>query len=463
MAVHNASAFDEGSKEAKDMGIRSTLKRPIKIVFLGAGSMFLYQLFKDAMHLPGVDGHIALVDIDEKRLDLAERFCHKVNLIMGHNWKITASPDRRKVLKGADYIINCIEVSGVHTVAFDNDIPMKYGVGQAIGDTMGPGGLFKALRTVPTLLAVLRDVEKLCPNAWFLNYTNPMSTLCLSVARTFPHLKFIGLCHSVQATSHQLADWAGVDYQQMKWEVGGINHLAWFTKLTHNGRDLYPQLKKQYLADPKKYIDETVRMDMMLHFGYYVTESPFHLSEYLPYYRKRKDTFKRYCPTKEYKPGYYSTSWPKWRVERDAYREKLIAEPAPYKEFVQERSHEYASFIIQAMETNDPFVIHVNVPNRGLIDNLPGDGIVEVPCVVDQNGVTPTRFGPLPPQCAAICRNAMGYFDLAARAAVDRSKEAAAHALMLDPLTAAVLCPADIRQMTMELFEAEKDFLPGYK
>jgi alpha-galactosidase len=460
MAVGNASAFDENSKEAMDMGIRSSIKRPIKVVFLGAGSMFLYQLFKDALNMPGVDGHMALVDIDEERLDLAVRFCHHTNKVMGRNWKISATTDRRKALKGADYIINCIEVSGVQTVAFDNDIPMKYGIGQAVGDTMGPGGLFKALRTVPVFLEELRDVEKLCPNALFLNYTNPMSTLCLAARRAFPHLKVIGLCHSVQATSSQLSGYLGIDYRQLKWQVGGINHLAWFTELSHNGKDLYPRLKQMYAQNPEKYKGETVRMDVMTHLGYFVTESSIHLSEYLPYYRKRKDTFKKYCPTKDYMHGWYSTNWPAWRGERDKHREDLIAGK---EGFVKERSHEYATFMIQAMETNDPFIVHVNMPNHGFIPNLPADGVVEVPCVVDQNGVTPMYFGNLPPQCAALCRNAMGYFDLAAEACLQKSKEIACHALMLDPLCAAVSTPAEIRKMTMELFDAEKAFLPGYK
>jgi alpha-galactosidase len=461
VAISNSSAFNEDSKESRDMGIRASMQRPIKMVFIGAGSGFLYQLFKDALNIPGVGGEIALVDIDEYRLDLAIRFCKKVNEVMGRNWKVYGSTDRRKVMKGAHYVVNTVEVSGMLTVKLDNDIPAKYGVSQSIGDTMGPGGLFKTLRTGPVLIEIMRDIEKYCPQATFLNYTNPMSAMCLIAARMFPHIKTIGFCHSVQGTSHKLADFAGIDYRKLKWRVAGINHLAWFTELSCDGKDLYPQLKAQYRRNPEKYLEETVRMDVMCEFGYFVTESSQHLSEYLPYYRKRPDILKKYGPTPSYAGGHYARSWPKGRNKRDVVREAMIAGKKP---IVQERSWEYASFLIQAMETNDPFIVAGNVPNKpGLIDNLPREGIVEVPCVIDQTGIHPTHFGPLPPQCAAISASNMRFFDLAAQAVIDHSKEMAIHALMLDPLTAAVSYPAQIRKMAEELFKAEKKFLPGYK
>jgi alpha-galactosidase len=367
--------------------------------------------------------------------------------------------DRRKLLPGADYIINTIEVSGVHTVKLDNDIPAKYGVGQCIGDTMGPGGLFKALRTGPVWLAILRDVLELCPNAQVLNYTNPMSTMCLTAARAAGKARVVGLCHSVQGTSHELAAYAGVPYVDMTWKVGGINHMAWFVELSHNGKDLYPKLKKAYEKDPHKFENDRVRMDMMEHFGYFVTESSQHFSEYLPYYRKRKDLLKEYCSKAA--SGYYANEWPKWRKERDAFRIRQIQGKEPG--WVKDRSWEYAGFIIQAMETNDPFTVYVSVPNRALIDNLPQTGVVEVACNVDRRGITPMKFGSLPVQCATLCANSMGFHDLAATAIIERSKEAAAMALMLDPLTAAVCSPAEIKKMTMELFKAEAKYLPGYK
>ncbi len=448
-------------QKARQLGITEGVTRPLKIVFLGAGSAFLQTLFADILCIPGADrGELALVDVDTVRLDLAEKLCVKLVEASGRKWKVTATTDRRKVLKGATYIINCIEVSGVDCVAFDNDIPMKYGVDQCIGDTTGPGGLFKALRTVPVFLAVLRDIERLCPDAWVLNYTNPMSILCLAAARSST-AKVIGLCHSVQGASHGLAAWTGVPYEELKWTCAGVNHLAWFTELSHNGRDLYPMLKRR-VAEEKGFDEQDkVRLDLMMHFGYYCTESSGHDSEYLPYYRKRKDLIKTYCRAKYLgESRFYATNWPDWRKANDQRRRDLVSGKMPVG---LSRSWEYAGFIIQAMETHQPFVIYGNVANRNLITNLPQDGVVEVACLVDRNGITPTHYGKLPAQCAALCDWNMRFFDLAATACMEKSVAAAEHALMLDPLTAAVCCPAEIKAMTRELFAAEKAFLPGFK
>ena len=450
----------EHSKLAQ-LGINDRVTRPIKVVFLGAGSGFLQSLLPDVMNIPGADiGEMALVDIDETRLHLAELFSRKVVETMGKQWTITATTDRRSVLPGADYVINCIEVSGVQCVEFDNDIPLKYGVDQCIGDTTGPGGLFKALRTVPVFLAMLHDVEELCPQAWVLNYTNPMSIMCLAAARA-SKAKVVGLCHSVQGASHSLANWCDVPYQELKWSCAGVNHLAWFTELVHNGVDLYPMLKAKVAANIEEFDADTVRMDMMKHFGYYATESSGHDSEYLPYYRKRPDLIKKYC-REGYSGGsrFYASNWPAWRTACDQLRRDQISGA---KEIRTERTWEYASFIIQAMETNAPFTIYGNVPNTGLITNLPQDGVVEVACVVDRHGVTPTYYGKLPQQCAALCDWNMRFFDMAASACIERSKSLAATALMLDPLTAAVCCPAEVVQMTEELFAAEAEFLSEYR
>jgi|GEM_PF-23884 len=452
----------EDVDRARNVGISSRLLRPIKVVFMGAGSGFLQALITDVMSIPGAEtGELALVDIDPVRLDLAEKICRKIADAMGRKWNITATSDRRKVLKGANYVINCIEVSGVDCVAHDNDIPLKYGVDQCIGDTIGPGGLFKALRTVPVFLDVLRDIEKYCPEAWVLNYTNPMSILCLAAARA-TRAKVVGLCHSVQGASHILAAWAGLPYHEIKWTCAGVNHLAWFTELSHNGADLYPLIKKRNMTE-KNFNNgrDKVRLDLMMHFGYYCTESSGHDSEYLPYYRKNPAILKRYC-LDSYEGGsrFYASNWPTWRKNCDHRRRDVVAGKIPLQ---TGRSWEYASYIIQAMETNDSFVIYGNMPNHGLISNLPQDGVVEVACLVDRFGIRPTHYGKLPPQCAALCDWNMRFFDLAADACVNRSIETAAQALMLDPLTAAVSCPADIRKMTFELFKAEKKFLPGFK
>ena len=450
----------DAKQRLAELGMDDQVRRPLKIVFLGAGSFFLQSLFTDVMNIPGADkGEMWLVDIDPERLELARALSEKVAGIMGKKWKVRATADRGKALKNADYIINCIEVSGMDCVAHDNDIPMKYGVDQCIGDTIGPGGLFKALRTVPVFLEILKDVEELCPNAWVLNYTNPMTIMCLAAARD-SKAKVVGLCHSVQGASHALAQWAGVPYHEMKWRCGGVNHLAWFTELSHRGEDLYPRLKDRVLNEPGFVEFEPVRFDMMLHFGCFATESSGHDSEYLPYYRKRKDLLNKYC-REGYLGGsrFYANMWPAARKNCDQIRRDQISGKAEIK---TQRSWEYASYIIQAMETNHPFVIYGSVPNTGLIENLPQDGVVEVACLVDRKGITPTHFGPLPPQCAALCDWNMRMFDMAAQACVEKSRDMAIHALMLDPLTAAVCCPAEIKQMAEELFEAEKAYLPGF-
>jgi alpha-galactosidase len=287
-----------------------------------------------------------------------------------------------------------------------------------------------------------------------------MSILCLAAARAST-AKVIGLCHSVQGASHSLAAWTGVPYEELKWTCSGVNHLAWFTELSHDGRDLYPLLKKR-VAEEKGFDEQDkVRLDLMMHFGYYCTESSGHDSEYLPYYRKRKDLIKTYCREKYLgESRFYATNWPDWRKANDQRRRDLVSGKTAVG---LNRSWEYAGFIIQAMETHQPFVIYGSVPNRNLIPNLPQDGVVEVACLVDRNGVTPTHAGRLPAQCAALCDWNMRFFDLAATACIGKSVAAAEHALMLDPLTAAVCCPAEIKAMTRELFAAEKAFLPGFK
>lgn len=477
------------TKSASESALPGLISRPIKITMLGAGSGFTPRLVNDVLQIPGQQGGvIALVDIDLDRLVTMEKLIKKLIRKLGvKGWKVLASANRRTVMKGSNYLVNCIEVSGTDCVRFDNDIPAKYGIDQCIGDTIGPGGLFKSLRTIPVFLEVLKDAERLCPEAIVLNYTNPMNMMCLAAART-SSMQVVGLCHSVQGTSHLLAGRAGIPYGEMDWACAGINHMAWFTKLAHQGKDLYPLLIKKAKADLRQATAEgwedpegmgdprdmerpehhrdLVRKDMMINFGAFITESSGHLSEYLPYYRKRKDLLAKYA-----RPGYdggssfYADNWPNWRANADAERNGMVRGRIPIE---WERSWEYASWIIEAREKNVPFRIHGNVANRtcgggSLITNLPANGCVEVACMVDQNGIQPTRYGALPAQMAGLCSSNMSMFDLGATAAIERSKEAAIHALMFDPLSAAVCSPSEIRKMTLELFRAEKAFLPGYR
>lgn len=461
------------------LGLPGSMRRPLKITMLGAGSGFTPRLVSDVAQIADHDeGEVCLVDIDRKRLGLATKF---TRLVLDHlgkpGWTITPSTKRREVMEGSDYIVNCIEVSGTECVRCDNDIPLEYGVEQTIADTIGPGGLFKGLRTIPVFLDVLKDAEELCPDALVLNYTNPMNMLCLAAGRVST-MPVVGLCHSVQGTSHRLASRAGVPYDELDWECAGINHLAWFTKLEHKGKDLYPKLKrmaKRDLAgDPVNPDDasDLVRKDMMLHFGAFITESSGHLSEYVPYYRTHKKEMKKYLTGKHGgETSYYADNWPEWKKNVDKGREAVLSGKKSIEEQRKKgwaRSWEYASWIIEAHQKRTPFCIHGNVMNKKqsagpLIGNLPHDGCVEVACMIDGNGINPLVYGDLPKQMAGICRSNMSMFDLGAQAAIEKSKDLAAHALMLDPLTAAMCTPAQIKEMTTKLFDAQKKYLKGYR
>ena len=441
------------------------MPRPINVTMIGAGSFFTGAILRDVILIPENEGgELRLIDIDADRLELSRQMMLRILEAApgGERWSVRASTNRRDLLPGTDYIVNAIEVSGTSCVRFDNDIPLEFGVSQNIGDTIGPGRLFKGLRTLPVWIEILHDAEDLCPNAIVLNYTNPMNMMCLAASRT-SSMRHVGLCHSVQGTSRMLARYAGVEYEQMKWECAGINHLAWFTKLAGpDGADLYPNLMHQASDRGGEFAKaEPVRTDMMLHFSAFITESSGHLSEYVPYYRKRKDLLSRYTDTGyRGEESFYADNWPAWRQGQDDGRRRLISGEDPVK---LERTFEYGAWIIESIEKNVPYVIHGNVANHGLIENLPQDGCVEVACLVDRNGIQPTRFGRLPRQMAAICDSNMRMFDLAVEAAIHKSKEIAVWALMLDPLTAAVCSPAEIKAMCLKLFNAEEEFLPGYR
>ena len=486
-------------------GLRGSVTRPIHVTFLGAGSGFCPTLCRDVLMIPGAThGEFRLVDVDKDRLSTMHKVIDKLIHDTGRasGWTVRSDTDRRKLLAGTTYAVCCVEVSGTACVAFENDIPLKYGVDQCIGDTVGPGGLFKGLRSVPVFLDILRDMRELCPGAIMLNYTNPMSMMVLAAGRAVPEVPVVGLCHSVQGTGHLLADYAGVPYDEVEWECAGINHLAWFTKLKHKGECLYDKVLNTKFAkeiqtayaeaeagkgvfdnmdmkwgEPGKEqpytTDDLVRKDMCLHFGAFITESSGHLSEYLPYYRTSKAG--QALLRRGYHGGsrFYASNWPTWRKNADAHRAKLVSGEATTE---LKRSWEYASWIIEAAEKDSPFRIHGNVINHAvkpgktnngeagkLITNLPGDGAVEVACLIDRNGINPTRYGALPPQMAHVCASNMAYFDLAAKACIEKSKDAAVHALLLDPLSAAVCTPKQIKAMTHEIFDAEAEYLPGYK
>ena len=431
-----------------------------KVTLVGAGSaVFARQVITDILAVDGLDrGVFALVDIDPVRLDLARRIAERLVEVTGKSWTVEASTERLEVLKGTDYVVNSIEVAGLQNVRHDYDIPMKYGVDQCIGDTIGPGGIFKALRTGPSWLEIVADVERLAPSAVVLNYTNPMSILTLAASRS-SSLPVVGLCHSVQGTSRLLAEFLDVPYEELDWRCAGINHNAWFTKLERHGKDLYPKLREQ-AARPDIYERDPVRFDVMLPLGAFVTESSGHFSEYVPYYRKRPDLLKKYTrPGYLGESGFYANNWPEWREAND---ERIQGMLRGETEIPLQRSHEYASNIIEAMEHGRPASIHGNVTNNGAIENLP-DGCVEVECTVGPDGIRPVNFGKLPEQLAALNRAHMAVHELVVEALLERDRQKAMYALMIDPLTAAVCSPAEIESMFNEMWTAERESLSAFE
>lgn len=431
-----------------------------KITLLGAGSGFTQPLFTDILNIEGLEsGTIGLVDIDARRLDISVKFMERLLEVMGkQKWKLEVSTDRADVLPGTDFLISTIEVAGTRTVRLDNDIPAKYGISQSIADTIGPGGVMKALRTLPSFLDILRDAGEMCPQAPIMNYTNPMSIISLAASRTTDQ-PYVGLCHSVQGTSRHLANILDVPYDELHWRCGGVNHMAWFTELNWKGKDMYPLLQEAYYNEDL-YKHEAVRLETLKHFGYFVTESSWHFSEYVPYYRKRPAQVTQLAKGHpHYKGGTYSDLWPTNRKEHDQRRRRMARgqEDIPTK-----RGHEYAADIVEAHLFDRRTVIYGSVPNTGLIPNLPQTGVVEVAVMVDKNGFTPTYFGPLPEQVAALCRSNMAVYELAAQGILNRDREAIIHAMLLDPLSAAVCSPEEIRNMAEELFKAQKRYIPDW-
>jgi alpha-galactosidase len=431
-----------------------------KVTIIGAGStVFATEVMTDILCAPGLaNGTFGLVDIDPARLELAHKMAEFLIERSGRAWNVEASVDRAQILAGSNYIVNTIEVAGLPNVRHDYEIPLKYGVDQCIGDTIGPGGLFKALRTLPAWLDILADVERLAPRCLVMNYTNPMSLTVLAGIRA-ARLPVVGLCHSIQNTSRQLSEYLGVSYQDIDWRAAGINHLAWFVELSRDGQDLYPLLRERARIS-EIYEQDPVRFEMMLQLGAFPTESSGHVSEYTGYFRKRPDLIAEYMRD-EYRgqSGFYADNWPAWRAEGDRDIEDYLSGK---KEFELVRGPEYASYIMEAMETDVPAVIYGNVLNTGLIDNLPPQGVVEVACLVDGKGIQPTHFGPLPTHLALLDQQHMAFHDLVATAVLEHDREAAVHALMIDPLTAAVCSLAEIRHMFDEMVEAERTYLPEF-
>jgi alpha-galactosidase len=408
-----------------------------------------------------LDSEIVLMDIDHERLDLIHRLMARLAKQEGLPTRFSATADRREAVDGADYVVVAFQVGGLEAYRLDVDIPLKYGVDQCVGDTLGPGGVFRGLRSIPEHRKLLDDMEELCPNAFLLNYANPMAINCKAIA-DYSEVVSVGLCHGVQHTANMLADWAGVAADEVDYWVAGINHMAWFLRFEHNGEDLYPRLW-EVLDEKYETTHEKYRIEMMRATGYFMTESPGHLSEYIPYFRKRKDLLEKYNG-----PGFGGETKAHYNMclaGKDHYLDEIRrqiegVEPVPFRRY---RSVEYAANIIHAHQTGEEFRLNGNVLNTGLITNLPEGSCVEVPCYVDKMGIHPAFVGDLPEVCAALNRTNVNVQNLAAEAGLWGDREKAYQAVLLDPLTAAVLSPAEIRQMVDEMFEAEKRWLPQFE
>lgn len=410
------------------------------------------------MTVPALQGfEFALYDIDQKRLRDSDMMLNHLKERLNSTVKIVPYTNRKEALRNAKYVINAIQVGGYHPCTItDFEIPKKYGLRQTIADTIGIGGVFRSLRTIPVMLDFARDMQEVCPDAWFLNYTNPMAVLTGTMIK-YGGIQTVGLCHSVQVCADQLLRSLDMPTDNIQWKIAGINHMAWLLEIKRNGEDLYPEIKKRALIKQQTKHDDMVRFELMLRFGYYVTESSEHNAEYYPYFIKRQypeliDKFN--IPLDEY-PRRCEKQIKDWKK----MREHLVHN----RDLTHERTHEYGSYIIEAMETNKTFKFGGNVLNTGgLISNLPRKACVEVPCLVDASGVAPTYVGDLPEQLAALNRTHINPQLLTIEAAMTRKKEYIYQAAMLDPHTSAELSIDDIVSLCDDLIEAHGDWLPKY-
>ncbi|GAB3981357.1 alpha-glucosidase/alpha-galactosidase [Actinoallomurus acanthiterrae] len=423
-----------------------------RIVFIGAGSVeFTKNILSDVLTLPGLGGStLVLNDIDSERLATAEAMANWMVDHLGLPAKVEAHADRRRAVDGADYVINEIAVGGFAATKIDFEVPARYGLRQTIADTLGIGGIFRALRTIPVMVGLGNDLAELAPDALLLNYTNPMSMIPRAVYEGTPFRNVVGVCHSVRDTQARLASLVGVPEEEVGFVTAGVNHQAFVLRFTRDGEDLYPRLAEVVDADPA--LRRTVRAEVFERFGHFPTESSVHGSEYLPWFLRHDDQVEHF--------GIQIGAYLEWSQENlDSYAETVRRLEAGEGVEIEPAS-ELASEIIHSIETGTRRVVHGNVRNGGLITNLPEDACVEVPCVVDRSGVRPTRIGDLPPQLAALNRTFLNVGELTVRAALEGSREHVYHAAMLDPNTAATLPLSRIHDLVDDMIEAHGDALP---
>ena len=434
-----------------------------KITFMGAGStVFAKNVLGDSMLTPALaHSDIALYDIDPKRLEESELMLKAINKWLGNPAKIytyLGAENRKEALRGADFVVNAIQVGGYEPCTVtDFEIPKKFGLKQTIADTLGIGGIFRALRTIPVMRDFARDMEEVAPNCLFLNYTNPMAMLSGYMQR-YTNVKTVGLCHSVQVCASHLMWELGMEYDEtVKTKIAGINHQGWLLEIEKDGVDLYPEIKRRALEKNKEKHPDMVRLEIMRRFGYYVTESSEHSSEYTPWFIKDKypQNIEKYnIPLDEY-PRRCVNQIARWGKQREELVTKDTLEHT--------RTGEYASYIMEAVVTNKPYKIGGNVLNTGLITNLPRNACVEVPCLVDASGVNPCYIGDLPEQCAALNRTNINVQLLTIEAAVTHKKDYIYQAALMDPHTSSELDMDDTVALCDALIEAHGSWLEKYE
>jgi alpha-galactosidase len=435
-----------------------------KITFIGAGSLgFTRGLVRDILTYPLLkDATLTLMDVDPERLEFAQKAVQRIVDLGQYPAKVEATMDRVEALRGADAVLCTILAGGVDVWQHDILIPKKYGVDTNVGDTRGPSGVFRALRTIPVMVSIVKDMEKYCPDAILLNYTNPMAMLCRAMQRE-SWIRLTGLCHSVQGTAMMLAHWIGAPFDEITYTSAGINHQAWYIKYEWKGKDAYP-LIREAVKRPEIYNEEIVRNEMFLHLDYYVTESSGHNSEYNWWFRKRQDLIEKYCTHGTgWNPGEYAYILKEYRGREGTWQNEVRKWIAKDEPIDLARGHEYAASIINAWKGGGIFSFNGNVPNTKLITNLPEGACVEVPVYVDRGGFHPVHVGPLPPQCVALNHVSVMVEEMAVEAALTGNPRLVFQAIAYDPLTAAVLSLAEIKAMVNEMLAQNRDHLPQFK
>ena len=437
-----------------------------KIAFVGAGSLgFTSQLVRDILTFPLLeDSTISLMDINAERLDFSKRIVQKYIDAGKYPAKLETTMSLKEALEGADVVLCTILSGNTDVWRHDIEIPKKYGVDINVGDTRGPSGIFRFLRTINPMLEIVREMERTCPNAVLLNYTNPMAMLCGALQRS-TDVVVTGLCHSVQGSAEMLAGWIGAPMEEITYTCAGINHMAWYLEYKWNGEDAYPLIHKAVTEREEVYNEEIVRNEMYLALGHYVTESSGHNSEYNWWFRKRPDLIEKYCTDGTgWNPGEYAYILKEYLETEATWRDQVKDELAkPVTEEDLERGTEYAAHIINALKGGVPYKFNGNVPNTCLVTNLPEGACVEVPVLVDKAGFHPMHVGDLPAQCALMTNLSSNIEELAIAAGLEGDPLKVYHAIAHDPLTAAVLSLAEIRDMVNEMLEKNREYLPQFK